>query len=182
LGIDHPDEDPGRNLDTDDDPRNPVLIDCQNPTAGLRVNPVVVGEAAAIGLLFGSGTWRRGPTNDDIAARDALYPHCGIVAMDRSAPPSWGGFAVAADGATMSVIGAPSEDAARTSLTDACLQTGRDCVEVRAFTQCFAFASDGRGRSAGAVGAFIGFAREQAISDCGDSTACRVTEAFCAFE
>jgi hypothetical protein len=183
LGLDHPDERPDRNLDQDDQPGNVMHIPCMNPTQGLRHAPRIEGGATAIAQVWGDNAWSRGLTNDDVAARDALYPHCDIRVIDRGGPQRWGAFARGEHGATMTVIGATSEQAARSELDATCALRGERCTTVAAFSECFAYAEGVGGAAAGATGAGVQEARDRALALCAESGgACRVREAFCAFE
>lgn len=193
LGLGHPDDKPGRNLDNDDDPDNPIAIDCRAPTRGLKVSREVQGAAVLVGRdVQGAGRWLRGLTYDDIGARDALYPHCAVEPRERFSR-RWGAFArggggdygVAQDAATR-------YDAERAAL-GACAAKADDCAVVGSFTGCFAYAVarlpgsvildlDGRIWAAASDERSIK-ARIDAVEACnargGD---CRVAEQFCAFD
>lgn len=183
LGIDHPDERPDRNIDSDDNPGNPMPIQCRAPRTGLQASSRIEAGATAIAQVWGTNAWRRGLTNDDIAARDALYPHCAIETLDRGGPLRWGAFARAADGSTLSVIGAPSEGQARAQLDEACARRGDACMTLAAFSGCFAYAEGQDGAAAGATGSSVAEARTRALEVCAEAGGtCQVREAFCAFE
>ncbi len=183
LGVDHPDERTDRNLDDDEQPGNVMPINCMSPSLSLRHSPRVEAGATAIAHLWGDNAWARGLTNDDIAARDALYPHCDIRVIDRGGPQRWGAFARGEGGATMTVIGAPSEQEARAEVDAACAMRGERCVTLAAFSECFAYAEGVGGAAAGATGAGVQEARDRALAICAESGGpCRVREAFCAFE
>lgn len=75
LGFHHPNEFPESNYDTDSDPLNVMLIDPDDPTAGLALSPninpnsVVSNRPASFeALLFTS------LQNDERGGRDVLYP------------------------------------------------------------------------------------------------------------
>jgi hypothetical protein len=73
LGLGHPDNDP--NFDLDDDPRNPMPIDCLAPARGLRRALRFDPTAAMISSSSGRPAVLKA---DDLAGRDFLYPlaHC----------------------------------------------------------------------------------------------------------
>lgn len=75
LGLAHPDEHRDQNLDSDSDPTNRLLIDCQRTTAGLKRSPTIDPTAQ---MNSGGGRSRvvGALTNDDLAGRDFLYPIC----------------------------------------------------------------------------------------------------------
>jgi hypothetical protein len=184
IGVDHPDETPDRNLDTDDNPANAMPVNCEAPRQGLQVSLRFEPAATSVGQLWGANAWRRGLTFDDVAARDALYPHCGISLVERGTGERWGAFARSDDGATLSVIGAASESDARARINAACARRGEPCATLAAFTACFAYAEGASGAGAGATGPAIPQAQARALAMCGQEgdQACRVREAFCAFE
>jgi hypothetical protein len=76
LGLDHPNEFPYANLDTDGDPSTPIVVDPAHPFAGLAVSPNLDPNAIMRGgfppdpraLLY---TALRA---DDVSGRDVLYP------------------------------------------------------------------------------------------------------------
>lgn len=72
LGLDHPHQHPDRNFDTDDDPTNPIPIDCEDPTKGLKRSRNVNTQAV---MSYGPPEVRA-LTNDDIGGRNFLYPIC----------------------------------------------------------------------------------------------------------
>jgi hypothetical protein len=76
LGIGHADEFADRNLDSNADPYDAVPIDCLQPTMFLtRASDLDTG-AVSISRWLTHENWLRGPSFDDLAARDALYPRC----------------------------------------------------------------------------------------------------------
>lgn len=77
LGLDHPNEFPARNFDTDDDPTNPIVIDCDDPARGLRPARDIDPAAVMNSSLGQAEPVHVGLTNDDIGGRDFLYPVCG---------------------------------------------------------------------------------------------------------
>lgn len=85
LGIGHPEDRAGLNLDTDDIPGNEIIINCKAPEEGLHVTPNYHRTAIAYGQnVQGPERWLHGLTWDDVAARDALYPHCDIERIERN--------------------------------------------------------------------------------------------------
>jgi hypothetical protein len=74
LGLDHPHQAAmnNQNYDSDDDPLNEIVIDCEDPTKGLKKSPNIDPKA-----IMGYGKERtRELTNDDIGGRNFLYPIC----------------------------------------------------------------------------------------------------------
>lgn len=185
LGIGHPDELAQFNLDTDNSPENAVNIDCTNPSAGLRYLPNIDGAAIAIGKdVHSSGRWLRGPTYDDIAARDALYPHCEIADRERFVR-SWGGLARTDTGQTVLISGQSSEERAKDVTLETCEQNhGASCEFLSAFNACIAYASDGRGGYAFAEREKSSEARAVAALECQEDTGrmCTITGQACAFD
>ena len=186
LGIAHPEETPLFNLDLDGDPHNPMPINCNNPSAGLRVSPEYDGAAVTVGRdVQGPGRWLRGLTWDDVAARDALYPHCGIEPLARWSG-GWGAIAVAGDGVTYgraSLEG--SEAAARAAARASCvLAGGQACEVVESFEACYARAAGTNGILAAARAARPEAARVDSVLACAEAGGrdCRVTLDLCAFE
>jgi len=181
LGIGHPDDRPEMNLDSDRDPGNRLVVNCRAPEDGLKVSPRVNPSAVLVGRdVQGPGRWRRGLSWDDAAARDALYPHCGIEVPDRSYT-AWGAFALSADGSREGRVRLrPSREAAEAGAVADC---GADCRTVAAFEGCFALA---RGRSGQAgVGQAVrsDHARIDAVLACSErDSGCEVTVDFCAFD
>jgi len=76
LGLDHPEEFTAWNVDSDGDPKTLVDIDCRDPRAGLRHSENYERDAVAVSEVNGDRNWRIGPTVDDLAGRDFLYPFC----------------------------------------------------------------------------------------------------------
>lgn len=76
IGLNHPNQFPQANLDTDDDPLNEMVIDPFDPFADLIQSPNVDGDAvmsnsptSGIGALLFTAL-----RNDDRGGRDVLYP------------------------------------------------------------------------------------------------------------
>jgi hypothetical protein len=79
LGLDHPHQAAmnNQNYDSDDDPLNEIVIDCEDPTKGLKKSPNIDPKA-----IMGYGKERtRELTNDDIGGRNFLYPICPSAAQ-----------------------------------------------------------------------------------------------------
>ena len=183
LGIGHPEANVRYNLDNDDIPGNEITIDCMAPEKGLKAMPDYDGAAVAHGQdVQGPGRWRRGLTWDDVAARDALYPNCAIERIDR-APPSWGAFALSADGATGVSRFATSKTAAGKDAIAKCEVAGGPCRVVSRFNGCFAFATNQDGAFGHAQASRSDHARVDAVLSCLEAGKdCRVRVSFCAYE
>jgi len=183
LGIGHPEENVHLNLDTDNVPGNEIKIDCQAPARGLIVATEYDGAAVAHGRdVQGPGRWRRGLTWDDVAARDALYPNCGIERIER-APPSWGAFALSADGTMGTSRFAGSKEIASEDAQAKCEVQGAVCRLVSSFNGCFAFASNQSGAFGHAQASRSDHARVDAVLACSEvGEDCRVVTDFCAYE
>jgi hypothetical protein len=145
LGLDHPDERPERNLDTDFDPTTPVSLGCRGE-ARLVTSARINAQAVANGHWTGPGYWQRGLTVDDVAGRDALYPHCARGPMPIGHPGAvvrHGALALHRDGRVGIALGAEQKAAAS---RDALKQCGADCQLVTEFSQCAAvFRDEGGG-------------------------------------
>lgn len=76
LGLDHPDEFPGRNFETDADPTNAIPINCQSPTQGLVLSPNIAPQAVMISSRGLPQPVRLELTQDDLGGRNFLYPIC----------------------------------------------------------------------------------------------------------
>lgn len=181
LGVGHPEEKMPFNLDTNDDPGDRLVIDCRNPLAGLKASPAIQPAAVAIGQdVQGPGRWKRGLTWDDIAARDALYPHCATQVRERSFR-AWGAFALSED-FERSGRGQGAQDPADAERM-ALAACGPACRVVSRFEGCFAFARGRAGQSGMARAASSVHARVDAVLACSERDAnCTVTASFCAFE
>ncbi len=186
LGIAHPEAAPQFNLDSDDDPTNRMAIDCRNPTAGLRASVSYDGAAVAVGRdVQGPGRWLRGLTWDDVAARDALYPHCGIEPLARWSG-GWGALAVSGDGRArgQASLEASQGEARAAALADCSGAGAGNCEVVASFEACFATATGSDSISASAQALRPDAARVNAVLACAEAggTDCRVTEDLCAYE
>ena len=183
LGIGHPEDRVHLNLDNDLTPGNEIPIDCRAPGRGLKVNPNYDGAALAHGLdVQGPGRWRRGLTWDDAAARDALYPHCGIQRIER-ANPNWGAFALGEDGSFGFARFSETADGAGRDALSACREGGVACRLVSTFQGCFAFAMNAEGAFGHAQASRSDHARVDAVLSCTEAGPdCKVTTDFCAYE
>lgn len=76
LGLDHPDEYPGRNFETDDDTTNPIPINYQSPTQGLVLSPNIAPQAVMTSSRGLPQPVRLKLTQDDLGGRNFLYPIC----------------------------------------------------------------------------------------------------------
>jgi len=88
LGLDHPDEYPERNFDTDTNPSTPMIIDCQYPLQGVKPSSSIDWNAVMISQ--DSGTLRLDLTYDDLGGRDFLYPPCGMSSPSPGPSPRAG--------------------------------------------------------------------------------------------
>jgi hypothetical protein len=85
LGLDHPDLEPGVNFDSDDIRDNAIVIDCKDPASTLRVSPNV----SVYSVMNRSHDYpiERGPSYDDLAGRNFLYPACESTPVEFDASP-----------------------------------------------------------------------------------------------
>ncbi|MEM9668459.1 MAG: DUF4189 domain-containing protein [Pseudomonadota bacterium] len=183
LGIGHPEENAGLNLDDDGEPGNEIAIDCRAPLSGLKAYTDYDGASVAHGLnVHRPGRWLRGLSWDDVAARDALYPHCGIQRKDR-APVRWGAFALSGNGSYGAANLASSSDEAEAVALQTCQANGASCRTVRTFRSCYAFARSAEGAVGQAVSARSDYARADAIFSCSEhGSSCKLVADFCAYE
>ncbi len=181
LGLGHPDDNARFNLDSNDDPGDRLVIDCRAPEAGLSVSPMIQPAAVLVGQdVQGPGRWQRGLTWDDMAGRDALYPHCGILVRNRDFA-AWGAYARSFDGLRSGEAqGAGDEATARDEALSLC---GEDCVIVASFEGCFAIAKGDGGGLGTAQAMRSDHARVDAVLACSErDTSCFVLRSFCAFK
>ncbi len=101
LALDHPNEFPQRNFDTDNTPGNPIPIDCQQPTQNLKLVSQI-DVAAIMNSHLGEAAGPQPQLSlDDIGGRNFLYPLCQTVSStlpSRDRPNPWqlfGGLLVA---------------------------------------------------------------------------------------
>lgn len=78
LGLGHPDELKERNLDTDQFPKTPIVIDCDQPELGLQ-HSTKVDRAAAMNGYAGKPAPVLTLTPDDRGGLHFLYPPCVIA-------------------------------------------------------------------------------------------------------
>ncbi|MBI3998559.1 MAG: hypothetical protein HY355_05955 [Armatimonadetes bacterium] len=76
LVLDHPNEFPHRNFDSDNDPTNVIPIDCQDPARGLRPSSNLDARAVMNSSRGRPEPVHAGLTNDDLGGRNFLYPIC----------------------------------------------------------------------------------------------------------
>ncbi len=191
LGLDHPDEFPGRNLDDRiGQPGDAAALPCGDPASAVDAVPTTERYAVANGRWTGAGYWTRGLTYDDYAGRDALYPDCNAepVVAARGGARLWAAFALS-DGAegTASAFGwardAVTQEEARQSARQSCARYGSSCIVAAVFTDCFAMARDAAGAWGWAVRPDIGAARDGAVANCTrNGEACSAPIAMCAAE
>jgi hypothetical protein len=196
LGIAHPEERPLDNLDSDSTPGNEIVINCKNPTEGLVVSEQIDAAAVAIGQdVWGPGRWIRGLTWDDVAARDALYPHCDIERRDRVGR-TWGALALSEDGEGLGQARrAETPEVAQEQALADCLLGAQACNVVTTFDTCVALAEAPGGLRGWAAASVSTQARARAVLACqeaggsisgeqenSEGAACRVSTHFCAYE
>ncbi|MEM7660966.1 MAG: DUF4189 domain-containing protein [Pseudomonadota bacterium] len=183
LGIGHPEDRVGFNLDTDDQPGNEINIDCRAPLKGLKASANYDGASVAHGQdVHRPGRWLRGLSWDDVAARDALYPHCAIQRIER-AEISWGAFVIGSGGVFGQSRLARSTEEAEATAQNACRESSTDCTTVSTFRDCFAFAANNNGAYGHAVSPRSDHARVDATLACSErGPDCRVITDFCAYD
>jgi hypothetical protein len=76
LGLHHPDQYIDSNYDSDDDPTNPIPIDCEDSTKGLKLFRQFDPKAVMISIWRVPGWLKNELQNDDIGGRNFLYPIC----------------------------------------------------------------------------------------------------------
>lgn len=76
IALDHVQEFPAYNFDTDDDPENEMVIDCREPMKGLKLSPNVPSRTVSNHFVTGDENWRAGLAPDDRAGLAFLYPVC----------------------------------------------------------------------------------------------------------
>lgn len=178
LGIGHPDDRMAFNLARRE---ADGVVDCRDPRTGLVVEPAVNGSAVMIGQdVQGPGRWKRGLSGDDMAARDALYPHCAMQ-VSRRGFVAWGAYAVSPDGSRegRAQLADDGETAAKAALS-AC---GTDCLLVARFDGCFALARGADGAQGVGRSPVSSHARVDAVLACSETGRdCTVVADFCAFD
>ena len=183
LGIGHPEDAPEKNLDTDRIVGNRIMIDCMNPLSGLVPSPEVDGAAVSHGQdVQGHGRFVRGLTWDDVAARDALYPNCGIEPLPRFSR-QWGAFALSQEGGEGRARRYRNEAEASTIALESCEANGSNCVVMKTFDDCFALAVSPAGALGMATSYRTDIARREALQTCAKGGGvCELKADFCAFE
>lgn len=190
LGLDHPDEFPGRNLDDRlGEAVDAAALPCADPASALAAAPWTERYAVANGRWTGSGYWTRGLTYDDYAGRDALYPDCNAepVIAARGGARRWAAFALSDGLGAADAFGwardAVTQDEARRTAQAACARYGGGCTVAAVFTDCFAMARDADGAWGWAVRSDIASARDGAVANCTrNGQACSAPIAMCAAE
>jgi len=188
LGLGHPDENPTRNLDLNDDPGDAMAINCIAPSTGLHTTRRTERYAVANGRWTGSGYWTRGLTYDDLAGRDALYPSCTIapVVAASGGARQWAAFAISADDtggddAFGWARALDTQTAARLRATSECSKFAGSCRVAAVFSDCFAFARNPTGAWGWAVRDAISDARSSAVANCSrHGASCEAPIAYCA--
>lgn len=92
LALDHPNEFPQRNFDTDATPGNTIAIDCQQPAQNLKLSPQIDPQAIMNSSLGEAAPAQPQLSADDIGGRDFLYPLCQTSLLNRrlsNRPPPW---------------------------------------------------------------------------------------------
>lgn len=197
LGLGHPAETPSKNIDSDDIPHNAMLIDCNRPTKGLKSSRHVAGSAVMVRRnVHAPGLWRRGLSHDDVAGRDALYPHCNITPMERFSQ-LWGSFSRSEDGSVGISKGADTAQIATDLALKDCSATSQSCRPQKPFNGCFAYAVAKKDTSNARSAFDLQYwavadsqdpvaARVNAVRECnqirGIANTCRVHTEFCAFD
>lgn len=175
LGIGHPDELSEYNLSA------PVTgVDCTNPLNNLAPSSQLELSAIAIGQEVGTGRkWKQGLTQDDLAARDALYPDCGITPPHKQ--DAWGAFAIENTNNFSLETGFSDRLKAESALAKNC---DTKCVETRVFSDCVALASNGLGSHQIGEGRSEASARFNALEACQLETgrACVILTTGCAVD
>ncbi len=184
LGLGHPEEDAALNLDRDGEPGNALTIDCRNPAAGLLVSPRYDAASVLIGQdVQGPGRWLRGLSWDDVAGRDALYPHCAIEARARFGG-RWGAYARAGNGREgLALSEADAGAADGQALARCAADGGQDCRVIARFDDCFALAEAPGDVIGSARAGRSDHARVDAVLSCHErgGEGCRVRLQACAF-
>ena len=185
IGIGHPEDSIAMNLDTDNGTSNEIAINCNAPSEGLRPSIRYDGAAVSLGRdVQGPGRWQRGLSWDDVAARDALYPDCGIERLERFSG-AWGAFSVSPSG-RVGISGNQTSalEAESVSLSDCEAAGGQQCRLVTSFNGCFAYAEGAKGGAGHARSPRSDHARVDAVLACAENggSDCRVSHSLCAFD
>lgn len=108
LSLDHPNEFPQRNFDTDNTPGNTIPIDCQQPTKNLKLSSRIDPQAIMNSSLGEAANAQPQLSADDIGGRNFLYPLCqtSVPKQQLSRRPSpWQLFGILLIGSFMAVFG-----------------------------------------------------------------------------
>ena len=104
LALDHPNQFPQRNFDTDNIAGNAISIDCQNPTKTLALFTNHDPQAIMNSSLGQAATVQPQLSPDDLGGRDFLYPICtGSLPHERLRP--WQLFGILLLGSFIGVFG-----------------------------------------------------------------------------
>lgn len=77
IGLDHPNQYPERNFDNDNNPKNEILMSCQNPASNLKPQQPIDQQAVMNSSLGQGQPVLLELKPDDIGGRNFLYPICG---------------------------------------------------------------------------------------------------------
>ncbi len=108
LSLDHPNEFPQRNFDTDNIPGNTIPIDCQQPTKTLKLVSQIDPKAIMNSSLGEAASPQPQLSPDDLGGRNFLYPLCqAMVPSNRSSskPNPWQLFGILLVGSFCCVFG-----------------------------------------------------------------------------
>lgn len=97
LALDHPNEFPQRNFDTDKIPGNSMLIDCQQPTKTLKLVSQIDSAAIMNSSLGDAAEPLPKLSPDDLGGRNFLYPLCQTVIpanLSSAGPNPWQLFGI----------------------------------------------------------------------------------------
>lgn len=97
LALDHPNEFPQRNFDTDKIPGNSMTIDCQQPTKTLKLVSQIDSAAIMNSSLGDAAEPLPKLSPDDLGGRNFLYPLCQTVIpanLSSAGPNPWQLFGV----------------------------------------------------------------------------------------
>lgn len=97
LALDHPNEFPQRNFDTDQIPGNSMPIDCQQPTKTLKLAAQIDSAAIMNSSLGDAAKPLPQLSPDDLGGRNFLYPLCQTVSsrnLSSTRPNPWQLFGI----------------------------------------------------------------------------------------
>jgi len=108
LALDHPNEFPQRNFDTDTTPDNAIPINCQQPMQNLKLSHQIDPQAIMNSSLGAAALAQPQLSADDLGGRNFLYPICQASLTRRrllSRPDPWQLFGILLVGSFISVFG-----------------------------------------------------------------------------